>query len=111
MRSILSISEIVRPIELNGRACEVCGEAEAKFSDESSTLKVQLDCFTREVGVTAKEHHEHPHWLPNKQVQVEKVSHGEAGDLSREIFHSWITRLRSAIERQEETMSRSSSQK
>lgn len=97
MKRIISSSEIVGQFERDGKEVEVCATSEADFDEATSKLVVVLDCFLRPVGVREKEAHWPATWLPHRQEARETVSHAEAPEVARDVFHRWVRRVRESF--------------
>jgi hypothetical protein len=81
----------------SGREMEVCASAEGRHDAAGGKLSVDLECFVRPVGITEKETHGHPGWLPVPQRLEEGVAEGDASEMAREIFHGWAAKVRAAL--------------
>jgi hypothetical protein len=91
----------VGTFEHKGKLHEYCATADATYNESTSTLVVRLDCFARPVGLTVHEDHWYPDCLPKTRQQAEVVSRDDAVGEARDVFHSWVNRIRSAIAGQE----------
>lgn len=93
MKRVISISEIVAPLQLEGEACEVWASAEAGYEEATSELSVKLEAFLRR----SKDNKRLPvYWLPSPQNVRERVDFEEASPAAREIFESWVHRVKRA---------------
>ena len=88
---VISTAEIVEVLEER----EVCATAEAAF--DGSMLTVELDSFVRPVDLIHREQQVKPPWLPAGQVVRETVDHSEATAVTKDIFRSWVSRVRGSI--------------
>ena len=94
MKRVISISEIAAPLQLEGEACEVWASAEAGYAEATSELSVRLEAFLRR----SKDNKHLPvHWLPSPQDVCEHVDFEEASPATKEIFESWVHRVKSAV--------------
>jgi hypothetical protein len=98
MKKVISSDEILTTVTYDGVDHEVCATADAAFTEDSSTLTVNLDCFLRPVDLRHTERRVRPDWLPIPQTTHEHVDAFEAGEQAREVFHSWVRRVRHALE-------------
>lgn len=92
MKKVISISEIVAPIQVENDRYEVWASAEADYHE--GTLEVQLDSFLRR---SADNEHLSPSWLPVKQTVIEQIDFEEGNPAAKEIFENWVKRVRRAI--------------
>ena len=90
---VISTSEIVEVLE--DPKWEVCATAEAAF--DGLMLTVELDSFVRPVDLIHREQQFKPPWLHAGQVVRENVDHREATAVAKDIFRSWVSRVRSSI--------------
>jgi hypothetical protein len=96
MKRVIDTSEILGTVDFKGGDWEICASAEAGYDSENQKLNVNLDAFLRFPGVTAKDIKERPEWLPHPESISEPVSLGEASEVARDIFHSWVRKIREA---------------
>jgi len=94
---IISSSEIIGQFTRDEHEFEVCATAEANFDEPQSQLLMELDSFVRPVDIRLKEQHLPAEWLPKKQRFKESVSHEEAVELAKDIFHRWVGKVRQSI--------------
>ena len=97
MRTIYSSNQIIGGFTQGKKEFEACATAEAQFDEERSLLVMELDSFVRPVDLVSKEKHFQAEWLPKTQIVKETVSAEEAPDLTREIFHRWVHKIRQAM--------------
>ena len=89
---------MVEFLVVQGTECELFAEAEAAYDEETEKLEVRLDTSLRPCGflpttpVPGK-----PGWLPSPAVQVESVSLEESLPVAKDIFQSWVRRLRGLL--------------
>lgn len=98
MKKVLSISEIVRDLDLEVEPKELCATAEADYDEADSSLRVSLDSFVRQVRHAGPDVCTRPEWLPRPEALREKVSAEEASELARDIFHRWTRKVRAAAD-------------
>lgn len=96
MRSVAFISEIVPlPVRGKGAESEVHATAESTYDQEHGRLHVRLECSLRRRGCVTERVREP--WLPDVETVTESVPIEEAVSVTKDIFHSWIARVRRAI--------------
>jgi hypothetical protein len=92
MKKIISISEIVAPIQVESDLCEIWASADA--SDHKGKLEVKLDSFLRR---SRDNEHLSADWLPAAEKVIERVGLEEGSPAAKEIFGNWVQRVRRAI--------------
>ena len=92
MKKVISISEIVAPIQVENDLCEVWASAEADYHE--GTLEVKLDSFLRR---SSDNEHLSASWLPETETVIEHIDFEEGSPAAKEIFESWVKRVRRAI--------------
>jgi hypothetical protein len=92
MKKVISISEIVAPIQIEDDLCEVWASAEASYHE--GKLEVELDSFVRR---SSDNEHLSASWLPETQTVIERVDFEEGSPAAKEIFENWVKRVRQAI--------------
>ena len=90
----ITISEVAGEVESSRGPAEICAMAEASFDEGESRLIVQLDCSLRSVSLTQPEEPFREDWLPGREILRETVSLEDVCALTREIFQSWIHKVR-----------------
>jgi len=99
MLPLLDTTKVIGHLDIDGEPFEVCAEATADHVRSSNTLTVGLCAFLRSIK------HDHlgekatMDWLPAPEEVKEHVDHGEAYDLTGEIFASWCHRVEGMIPR------------
>ena len=92
MKKVISISEIVAPIQVENDLCKVWASAEADYHE--GKLEVKLESFLRRSSdnkrVSAS-------WLPETETVVEHIDFEEGSPAAKEIFESWVRRVRRAV--------------
>lgn len=96
MKHVIAISEILGIIDFKGDDWEVCASADASFDPAAGRVNVALDAFLRWPKATGKETIDRPEWLPAANTITESSSLEEAVEVARDIFHSWIQKVRRA---------------
>lgn len=97
MKTVAMLSEPVASKELKDGVYEVWATAESQYDDARSELQVDLDCFVRPTDIRLKDVRIDPQWLPKKGKVAEHVSSEEAHDQTKEIFESWVRKVRRHI--------------
>ena len=97
MKTVAMLSEAVGSKELKDGVYEVWATAEAQYDDARSELLVDLDSFVRPTDIRLKETRIDPEWLPKKGKVAEHVGSHEAHDQAKEIFESWVRKVRRHI--------------
>jgi hypothetical protein len=92
MKKVISISEIVAPIQIENEVCEVWASAEAGYYE--GKLEVKLDSFLRR---SSDNKHLSASWLPETETVVERVDFEEGSRAAKEIFENWVRRVRRAL--------------
>jgi hypothetical protein len=101
MKRVISISEIIAPVQIDSDACEVWASAEADYDDANKELKVELGAFLRR----SKDNNRLAvNWLPPDEKVTERVEFQDASPAAKEIFQNWVHRVRRATEMRAESM-------
>lgn len=103
VKNLLSISDIVETLENPLGTCEVCATAEASFADATAELTVECDSFLRVVHQPGKDETLRPDWLPRKDAVKTHVPREEAVAAAKDIFQSWVKKVRQASQQQPAT--------
>ncbi len=74
--------------------CEIHITGEAVHDESSGILTVGLDARLRTLDLLRKERLLPADWLPKAHQEMEHVPVEEASDAAREIFQSWVRRVR-----------------
>jgi hypothetical protein len=98
IHALLDTTQVLRTLEIDGVAHEVCVEAIARHDRKTNLLTVELKAFLRSeshvhLGETAP-----AAWLPQPQTVTEHVDAGEAHEMAQDILASWCVKVRRAIE-------------
>ena len=96
MKHVIDTSEVLGTVDTPEGECEVCASAVAQYDEEAGRLRVQLDAFLRTTDLRKKEKRLAANWLPRPQTVVEGVGPDETVELTKEIFHRWVARVREA---------------
>lgn len=96
MKHSLSLSEIVDRVPLDGGVGDVVATADAHYEAAQHELSVLLGTHVCPEDTTASDRHLHPEWLPAGETVKSSVDSEEAGDMARDVFHSWVKRVRAA---------------
>ena len=94
MKRVLSMSESFGHLDHPAGPCEVHITGEAVHDESSEILTVELDARLRTLDLLQKERLIPADWLPKAHRQREHVPIEEASDAAREIFQSWVRRVR-----------------
>lgn len=97
MKQILSMSESFGHLDHPAGPCEIHITGEAAHDESAGLLTVALNARLRTLDLLHKERLLPADWLPKPQQQTEHVAAEEASDAAREIFHSWVRRVRDSI--------------
>ena len=91
----MSINEILGTI--HDGTVQVCATADADYDHASQRISVALEAFTRLASITGDGEHLLQPWLPPDERVTEHLPHSEADEFVKDVFHSWIKKLRAAI--------------
>jgi hypothetical protein len=97
MERVLDISEVLGEVDTPRGRVELCASAIASYDELKTCLEVWLDSFLRTKDYQAKEKQFHAGWLPKPETMVEPVGPDEAIEMSRDIFHSWVRKVRRSV--------------
>jgi hypothetical protein len=92
MKKVISISEMVAPIQVKSELCEVWASADATYHE--GKLEVNLDSFLRR---SSDDQHLPASWLPDTERVIERVDFAEGSPAAKEIFENWVKRVRQAV--------------
>jgi hypothetical protein len=95
MESTISISEILGTID-DGRA-EICATADAAYDPARSEVTIALDAFARRIAVAGDGHRVPEAWIPPHEKVTEHIEREEAVSFARDVFRSWIRKVRSSV--------------
>ena len=91
----MSISEILGTI--HDGSLQVCATAEATYDPTAEKISVALDAFTRRAVATDDGAHLPQPWLPASERVGEHLPRGEGDEFVRDVFHSWVKKVRASI--------------
>jgi hypothetical protein len=91
----MSINEILGTI--HDGTVQVCATADADYDHASQRISVALEAFTRLASITGNGEHLPQPWLPPGERVAEHLPHSEADEFVKDVFHSWIKKLRAAV--------------
>jgi len=91
----MSISEILGTI--HDGSIQVCATADAEYDQAAGKITVALDAFTRSAAVADDGTRVPQPWLPRAERVSEHLPREEADGFLKDVFHSWVKKLRAAI--------------
>lgn len=94
---VASLSESVASKQLKDGIYEIWATAEAEYDDTRSELRIELDSFVRPTDIRVKDLKIATDWLPCKGKVAEHVSREEAVAQTKEVFESWVRKIRRHI--------------
>ena len=105
MNHSISLGELVEklPLSLATEAdAEVLGELHATlsahFNSGTNEVVAELDAYVCPDDANhMMEDRLRPEWLPGKQVVRVGGEAGETSDIARDVFHSWVRRVRESV--------------
>lgn len=97
IHALLDTTQVLRTLEIDGTAHELCVEAIAKHNRTTNQLTVDLKAFLRSeaqvhLGETAS-----AAWLPQPQTVTEHVDASEAHEMAQDILASWCGKVKRAV--------------
>lgn len=95
MNTPIFISEIIGTI--HDGAVEVCATANAAYDLEKQRVSVSLEAFARDVSGQGNGQHFPEPWLPQAECVVENLSREEATSFAKDVFRSWIRKVRASV--------------
>lgn len=93
----MSISEIIETFGEGEAETEVCATAETQYDSAAEKVSVALDSFARCVAASGNRERQAPPWLPPAEHVTEHLSHDEAEAFTKDVFHSWVRKVRASI--------------
>ena len=96
MKKVISISEVIESIPWESKTAELCATAEASYDKERGKVMVELDAYVMPVDIAKEEQRIRPAWLLPKETFVTGADLEEAAEVTRDVFHNWVKRLRAA---------------
>ena len=105
MNHSITLGELIEklPLRLAGEAsADAIGELHATLSahyeKEAGEVVAELDCYICPDDAShMMEEHFRPAWLPGRQVVRAGSEEGETSEIARDIFHSWVRRVRESV--------------
>ncbi|MCE9611514.1 MAG: hypothetical protein K8R23_15055 [Chthoniobacter sp.] len=91
----MSIEEILGTIQ--DGSIQVCATADANYDPSAESVTVTLGAFSRRAPATADGEHLPQPWLPPGEKVSEHLSRGEADEFVKDVFQSWVKKVRAAI--------------
>ena len=99
METTIDISEIVETIAENDGEIEICATAAASYDNSQGLVTAALGCFSRRVAANGSGGKKPRPWLPSPQVVAEHLSQSDASGFAKDVFSSWVRKIRSSIPR------------
>jgi hypothetical protein len=96
MKRVINMSEALGTVEVPEGSCELCASADVSFDEAVGRLVAKLEAFLRPTGLLVKEKHFRADWLPENETVAEAVEREDCREVSREIFHRWVRKVREA---------------
>ena len=93
----MSISEIIETVGEGAGETEVCATAEMHYDSAAQKVSVALDSFARCVAALGNREPQTPPWLPPAEHVTEHLDHGEADAFTKDVFQSWVRKVRATI--------------
>ena len=94
MKSLFDTIEVLGTLETARGTCELCAAANAEYNPEALKLEVKLDAFLRTTDLRSAEQRFAEAWLPKPELVRESVEQAEAVEMARDIFHSWVRKVK-----------------
>lgn len=91
----MSIEEILGTIQ--DGSIQVCATADAAYDHAAEKILVTLDAFTRTASAISNGAHQPQPWLPRGEQVSEHLSRSEVDDFVKDVFHSWVKKVRASI--------------
>ena len=96
MKHIISISECVDLRETEKGPCEVCATADANYDVSKNRVAIRLASFLRPVPSRIGAEPFREPWMPADETVTECAPLEDADALARDVFQSWVRRVREA---------------
>lgn len=90
-------SEIIETLHEGDGELEVCATAETQYDSSAQKISVALDSFARCLSASGGSEHVSRAWLPAAEQVSEHLSHDEATAFAKDVFQSWVRKVRTAI--------------
>jgi hypothetical protein len=97
MKHLISISECVGQRETSRGPCDVYATADANYDEATQRITIKLESILRPVPARHGVESFREPWLPEPQTVQETVPLEEGDALTRDVFHSWVNRVKHAI--------------
>ncbi len=94
MKKIITITEIVAEMATERGESDVCASAVAQFDEVNSRMEVELRAYLRPIDPQRTREHWHADWLPADEIVRETVAWEEVMPLAKDIFQSWVRKIR-----------------
>jgi hypothetical protein len=91
------ISEIIETLGEGDTEMEVCATAESQYDPSEQKISVALDSFARRICASGDGQHQPQPWLPPAERVTEHLSRNEATTFAKDVFQSWVRKVRAAI--------------
>ena len=91
------ISEIIETLGEGDGETEVCATAETQYDSSAQKVSVALDSFARCVCASGDREHPTQPWLPPAEHVTEHLANDEADAFTKDVFQSWVRRVRATI--------------
>jgi hypothetical protein len=91
----MSVSEILGTI--HDGTVQVCASAEGEYDHAAEKISVRLDAFTRRASAVEDGAHLPQSWLPHAGEVSEHLPREEADAFVKDVFHSWVRKVRESI--------------
>jgi hypothetical protein len=96
-RTILDALDIIETKSIDAESYEICACAKAALDESGPELVIELDAFVRRFEMRGKDVQFRPAWLPRKDTVRMRTASDEAADAAKEVFGSWVKKVRGAI--------------
>jgi len=93
----MSINEILGTI--HDGSVQVCATADADYDHAAEKISVALDAFIRRASTTDDGAHLPQLWLPRGERVSEHLPRSEVDEFVKDVFHSWVKKVRASIPR------------
>lgn len=105
MKHSIMLGELIEKVPLAlaragaaGEQGELHATLAAHYEKEKGEVVAELDAYVCPDDAShMMEEHLRPDWLPERQVVRAGGDAGETSDIARDVFHSWVTRVRESV--------------
>ena len=94
MDRLIYFKEMVARVECKGTTFDVYATADGSFDEKKSQFILELDCFANSEKSSDQEKLVLPLTLPSPETVRETMDRDEAIEAAKEIFESWVRRIR-----------------